>query len=376
MRPRLSGFDLRASRGRTRKKFAAANFFAAIGHPAVRVLAMTRKNLFAHTDGAVPPRPPALQDKTRTAETIPAPRPRVKAIGNLGALLSDISHEAKRAADLQRDLAEAARIVTVEPNLIDPSPVRDRLEDPTSEENRALLESISKDGQRVPALLRPHPSTEGRYITIYGHRRIAAARKLGIQVRAVIAEMREEDAFVAQGQENNARLNTSFIERAMFAKRLNDRGIKSVRIADALNVAKSVVSESIAVATALPEGLLEAIGPAPGVGRSRWQALAKKLRGGDDWRSLVREPSFATLSSDQRFERLVGGGTHRGSSDIALVRGLADERGCYMKVRRTERVATYSIPLHDPSARDDGLSFADWLESRIQTLREEYRRGK
>ena len=340
---------------------------------------MTRKNLFAHTaDAPASSRPSTLPEvKPRSTEAGSALQPRVKAIGNLGALLSDMSHEARRAADLQRDLAEAERVVEIEPSLIDPSPIRDRLEDPTSEEDRALLEAISRDGQRVPALLRPHPSSPGRYITIFGHRRIAQLRKLGRLVRAIIVEMKEEDAFVAQGQENNARLNTSFIERAMFAKRLNDRGMKIVRIADALNVVKSVVSESIAVAAALPEALLEAIGPAPAVGRARWQALAKRIERDVGWRSIVGDSSFATLPSNQRFERIMGeGGVNRSPSDTASATQLVDDDGCYMKVRRTPKAVTYAIPLDDGATREDGLSFADWIENRIPQLREEYRKGK
>jgi ParB family transcriptional regulator, chromosome partitioning protein len=340
---------------------------------------MTRKNLFAHTaDLPASARPSTLPKvKPRSTEAGSVSPPRVKAIGNLGALLSDMSHEARRAADLQRDLAEAERVVEIEPSLIDPSPIRDRLEDPTSEDDLALLESISRDGQRVPALLRPHPSSPGRYITIFGHRRIAQVRKLGRLVRAIIADMKEEDAFVAQGQENNARLNTSFIERAMFAKRLNDRGMKIVRIADALNVVKSVVSESIAVAAALPEALLEAIGPAPAVGRARWQALAKRIEHDVDWRSIVGDSSFATLPSNQRFERIIGeGGVNRSLSDTSSARQLVDDDGCYMKVRRTLKAVTYAIPLNDAATREDGLSFADWIENRIPKLREEYRKSK
>jgi ParB family transcriptional regulator, chromosome partitioning protein len=340
---------------------------------------MTRKNLFAHTaDLPASARLPTLPEvKPRSTEAGSPPPPRVKAIGNLGALLSDMTQEARRAADLQRDLAEAERVVEIEPSLIDPSPIRDRLEDPTSEDDRALLETISRDGQRVPALLRPNPSSPGRYITIFGHRRIAVARKLGRLVRAITVEMQEDDAFVAQGQENNARLNTSFIERAMFAKRLNDRGMKIVRIADALNVVKSVVSESIAAAAALPEALLEAIGPAPAVGRARWQALAKRIERDVDWRSIVGDPSFATLASNQRFARIMGeGGVSPSPSDTASARQLVDDDGCYMKVRRTLKAVTYAIPLDDAATREDGLSFADWIENRIPKLREEYRKGK
>ncbi len=343
---------------------------------------MTRKNLFAHAAALASTPLPASAELAANPDATPqrpAARPKVKAIGNLGAILSDMTEGSRRAADLERDLAGSTRVVSIETGLIDPSPVRDRLENPASEDDRALLESISRDGQRVPALVRPNPNADGRYITVYGHRRIAAARTLGIRVRAVIVEMPEEDAFIAQGQENNARLNTSFIERAIFAKRLNERGMKIVRIADALNVVKSVVSESIAVAEALPDRLLEAIGPAPGVGRARWQALAKRIEADAiEWRAVVADSSFPALSTDQRFDRVASGITDEKPpiERPKQTRELVDDGGCYMKVRRTTKVATYAVPLDDGTARSDGLSFADWMEKRIPALREDYRKGR
>ncbi|MFP3581837.1 ParB/RepB/Spo0J family partition protein, partial [Arthrobacter sp. SIMBA_036] len=73
-------------------------------------------------------------------------------------------------------------------------------------------------------LLRPHPEAKSRYQVAYGHRRLAATRKLGIKVRAVIRELTDEQLVVSQGQENSARTNLSFIERALFAARLEERG--------------------------------------------------------------------------------------------------------------------------------------------------------
>jgi ParB family chromosome partitioning protein len=343
---------------------------------------VTRKNLFAHTaDLAAAPRPGAergIKPATPSGVALSPAQPKIKAIGSLGALLSDMTAESRSADELRRDLVNAPRVVLIEPDNIDPSPIRDRLDDPTSEDDRALLESISRDGQRVPALVRPNPKADGRYITVFGHRRIAAARKLEIPVRAVVVEMPEEDAFVAQGQENNARLNTSFIERAIFAKRLNDRGMRIVRIAAALNVVKSVVSESITVAETLPEPLLEAIGPAPSVGRARWQALAKRIGADADvWTKVVADPSFGNLPSDQRFDRVANPGTNGPSAKSPTEsHDLVDDRGCYMKVRRTAKAMTYAIPYDRASDRTDGLAFADWMEKQIPSLREAYLKGR
>ena len=59
---------------------------------------MTRKNLFARAraDARASSRPSTLPEvKPRSTEAGSALQPRVKAIGNLGALLSDMSHEAE-----------------------------------------------------------------------------------------------------------------------------------------------------------------------------------------------------------------------------------------------------------------------------------------
>ncbi|MGO8658348.1 ParB/RepB/Spo0J family partition protein, partial [Rhizobium ruizarguesonis] len=72
-------------------------------------------------------------------------------------------------------------------------------------------------------LVRPHPETKGRYQVAYGHRRLAAAREIGIRVRAVVRDLTDGQLVVSQGQENSARTNLSYIERALFASRLEER---------------------------------------------------------------------------------------------------------------------------------------------------------
>ena len=64
-------------------------------------------------------------------------------------------------------------------------------------EVEGLKNSISKNGQRVPVLVRP---LEGdRYNLIYGRRRLEACRELGIKVRAIVTED-EGDQAVHQGR--------------------------------------------------------------------------------------------------------------------------------------------------------------------------------
>ena len=52
-------------------------------------------------------------------------------------------------------------------------------------------------------------------MVVFGHRRLRAAKQLGRNVRAVVKEMKDREHVITQGQENSARANLSFIEKAI-----------------------------------------------------------------------------------------------------------------------------------------------------------------
>ncbi len=90
------------------------------------------------------------------------------------------------------DLADSAKligsgetIVDLDPNLVDPSSIRDRIDD-DEEEFALFLESIREKGQHQPVLVRPRPDVPGRYVIVFGRRRVRAAKELGQPVRAII----------------------------------------------------------------------------------------------------------------------------------------------------------------------------------------------
>ena len=168
-----------------------------------------------------------------------------------------------------------------------------------------LVAQIREHGQQVPILVRPHPEANGRYQVAYGHRRLAAVKELGIKVRAVIRELSDDQLVVSQGQENNARTNLSYIERALFAARLEDRSFSREVIMAALNVDKAALSKMISVVRQIPIELIEAIGAAPEVGRRRWMEFAEKLpKAKIELQALLASLS-ADNSSDQRFQEAV-----------------------------------------------------------------------
>ena len=237
-----------------------------------------------------------------------AERVRTGAISAMGASLAQLSESARTAARLQDQISAGDRVLEIDPADVDASLVSDRLiieVDPTFE---ALVASMAESGQQVPILVRPHPTEVGRYQAAYGHRRLRAASRLKIKVKAVVRSLTDADLVVAQGKENLERRDLSFIERAWFARRLEDRGFdRSVLIA-ALSCDKADVSRYVAMARAIPEAIAISIGPAPKAGRARWAELAEKLQQAaavTSAEALTRQTEFLALDSDQRFARLL-----------------------------------------------------------------------
>lgn len=225
------------------------------------------------------------------------------AVGAMGRSLERISADIDAAKALEQRLLSGADVIEIDASLVDASFVTDRLDE--SEADRAsLLSSIRIHGQQVPILVRPHPGGSGRYQIAYGHRRLRALRQLGQRVRAVVRNLTDDELVIAQGQENCARRDLSFIERASFARLLEERGFGRDTIMASLAVDKTELSRLISCRKALPDELVKAIGAAPKAGRRRWMDLAEHLkapRASKVWARICNEADFAQLDSDSRF---------------------------------------------------------------------------
>lgn len=171
-------------------------------------------------------------------------------------------------------MLEGETVVSLDPELLEGSFVADRIGD-DQEDYVQLREAIRQSGQSTPILVRPHPDAEGRYMIVFGHRRARAARDLQIQVRAVIKPLEDLAHVIAQGQENTARSDLTFIEKALFAKKLLANGMSKDVVKIALTIDDTLLSRMLAVADAVPEAVLDAVGAAKGVGRDRWEELKK-----------------------------------------------------------------------------------------------------
>ena len=236
-------------------------------------------------------------------------RPTSGAVKAIGLSLAGLAGELDDARALRRELDRSGRLVSLDPALIDAAFVTDRLSRDEEGDGAfaALVDSMRENGQQVPVLVRPHPDTPGRYQTAYGHRRIRAAARLGVPVRAILRELTDAELVLAQGKENTERRDLSFIERALFAKALTDRGFERMIVQDALSLHKSEIARLLQVAEAVPRHVAAAIGPAPKAGRPRWMALAEMLKsdaGRYGAQDEICSTRFREADSDRRFKLL------------------------------------------------------------------------
>lgn len=258
---------------------------------------MSRKatidNLFVQrgTQATQPPAPSAAlaPDRVRTG-----------AISAMGSSLRELTEGAKAASRLQEQLNKGDVIIEIEPKDIDGSMVVDRILTDIDPQFDSLVESIKTSGQQVPILVRP---IEGnRFQIAYGHRRVRAAQVLGVKVKALVRQLTNDELVVAQGKENLDRKDLSYIERAQFARKLEEQGFERSVIMTALSSDKTEVSRYLSVARAIPENVIQSIGPAPKTGRPRWVALAEKLPGHEPAvEAVIEKPEFKSLDSDGRF---------------------------------------------------------------------------
>lgn len=302
---------------------------------------MARKNLM---DGLMNKAPTPATEPEATRVDVTRPRYATGAIGAVSQSISDLKSRAVQDVDAQ---------------LIDSAGLRDRLDEQGG--LTELMGSIKEYGQQVPVLLRPHPDNAERFQIVYGRRRVAALRALGLPVKALVRSLDDRALIVAQGQENSARRDLSFIERVNFARQMRDMGYDRKVICDALHVDKTLISRMISVADRIAPSVIETIGAAPSVGRDRWLKLADLLaaKPNSDVAALAQGDT-----SDDRFEALLQGlqGTKPVSKPKPATALLGAQGLPLGQVKRSGSKTT--LTLNAKQAK----GFEDWLINNIQDL--------
>lgn len=292
----------------------------------------------------------AKPDETLSADNR-SPVPRVTS-GAVRSLKDTFSGVEKDYQELRERIASGTVAIEIDPALVDPSPFADRFSDEDPQSFEALKQSIADRGQEIPILVREHPGEPGRYQSAYGHRRVRALRGLGRNVRAYVRVLSDEDLVVAQGIENSAREDLSFIERAVFAVRLEDKGFKRAVVQAALSIDRAEASKLIAVGKGVPSDIVESIGRAPRIGRGRWQALVD---------SLQQDGAAQRVGAALRLER-----ARSKTSDERFVLALA----AASKVASSERSVTASVVAKSVDGEEIGKLTHTTRHCQIQIDRE------
>lgn len=297
---------------------------------------------------------------------------------------------ANRALRSARDAVDAHHVWDLDPAQIDDDRrMEDRL-DPGDVQD--LREAIEANGQTVPILVRRNPENPDRYLLIYGRRRLEAIRQSDkvTRVRALVANMDDTAALRAQVSENMARRDLSFIEKALLARSLVESGFgNQTRVAEVLTVSKSAISMAINVVEAIGEDLVRVIGPAHGIGRPRWEALARAItETGADTQRLIdvamdardrialerltedipAEDIDPSVAAFEAVSRALDHARRRSAPDKAPSPASSRSRKLTLggkpagALRRTAKGLTIAL--------DDG-PFADWVEAEAEKLIDE-----
>ena len=308
---------------------------------------MARRNLFQ------PPPPPDADT------TLAAPIEQKSRFPNTGAM-SGVKSTLKDVA------SNAVREISVD--VIEEKGPKDRLSFSDADVT-ALAESIKAHGQQVPIMVRPIADKPGHYKIVYGRRRLRALRSLGIPAKALVRSLSDQEAILAQGQENTQRLDPSFIEKALFAAELATSGYEQSIILDALAVDKPMLSRMTKVARSIPLSVIEQIGSAHGIGRRRWEDLADQSRSG----SVNLEQITAALkldtakSSDDRFgmisDAVIRAQATKTADKPAPSPALTIKLGdgtVLAEIKETPRALTFKL------SKSDTPEFAQWMRNNAE----------
>lgn len=327
-----------------------------------------RKSIIANFGALLSTQPgPSSSDPAEPSVSVrPVARVGAGVIGATQRTLTDIREERDRL----RAQLETGGGLELDPNVIEPSPFPDRLPDDSESDFETFKKQIEEEGQKIPIQVRHHPEAPGRYQVVYGHRRWRAAKDLGRPVKSIIVNYSDSELVVAQGIENAARQDLTWIERALFAWRMDAAGIKARDIRAALGIDDPELARFRSVCRALPEEVLGAIGRAPKVGRPRWVELATALTADPQGLAKIRKTLAAdkvlSARSDERFRFVLGAlkaAQPKRGHDLELLTAAGKSVG-----KATFRSCKIRLSI----AREHADAFEDFLKEEIPNIVERF----
>lgn len=325
---------------------------------------MSRKNPFANLDMA------------SISSDPPSAKP---GYGMTGAAKTVVRSIEEMAANT-RKLMDGETIIELSPLVLDSSFAADRLSD-KDHDYEELKKAIKDFGQLTPILVRPHASDSERYMVVFGHRRAQVAQELGINVKAIVKKLDDAASAVAQGQENSARSNLSFIERAFFAQNLLASGMTKDVIKSSIGIDDAMLSRMLSVIETIPVVMLRDLGASKTIGRDKWLSL-RQLMLNPAYLTIAQEyvagPAFQAQPEDKRFDDLHGylkrykarsEAKAARKSELAKIWTSADDALSLTMNAKAKRVAI-------EFSRTEARPFGEWISNNLDRLYDEYRVSK
>ncbi len=157
----------------------------------------------------------------------------------------------------------------------------DRLEEEMGD-LKSLEESIKNHGQQEPILVRPNNTS--KYEIIFGNRRWRACKNLNIPIKAIIKHLSDQEAAIAQKEENENRQSISDYSKAMFYKKLLDNGVFTTEkhLADTMKIPKQTFNDLMSY-TRIDESILKNILLPSKLGKkmaAKLASISKKMSSG------------------------------------------------------------------------------------------------
>lgn len=287
-------------------------------------------------------------------------------ISNVGRALSHLSEES---------------IVSLDPRKVERSPFQDRFEEDVEAEDalEALKQSILSEGQKIPVLVRPHPTNNGHYQLAYGRRRLAAIRSImedsdrpeAIKIKAYVRNLSDRQLIEEQSVENGVRENLTWIEQAMWAVQLKQAGLTHRNICPILGLSEAGVSQLFRVTSAIPADIIYSIGRAKSVGRPKWTALAELFKDSSklaNAHQAIKMPEFAAADGQGRIALLMRTGNSKKPADLEQkleTVEITDGHRVLGQAKRTPKGLTLTVSKKE-------TAFANWLVSKLPQLAREY----
>ena len=299
------------------------------------------------------------QDRPRTDASKPA------AMKAVNRTLHNLSEKAERLEDLEKLLTSGGTIVELDPDTIDVSFVKDRVV--VDEDFSDFVESIRSEGQQSPVLVRPLDGQKDRYQIVYGHRRVRAIREIGGKVKAIIKELSDEEHVIAQGQENSARSNLSYIESALFAQKLSELGFENAVIMSALSCDRAALSKYQTVMKTVPEKVMSLIQEGGNIGRDRLMDFCKRIKEEEGYEAYcleeISKPDFLSLKPNDRFAHLL---------KARLVRKASRKREEAIYKNGALKVNVGAKGISISFGKGGNPAFSDFLKNRLDDLYSEF----